>query len=65
MVKNEKFQCPSERGGPEDFKNHPSFVPSAIFWGVMASQTWEHFFWDTLYYTVSSILLETKIQNKY
>ena len=34
MVKNEKFQCPSERGGPEDFKNHPTFVPSAIFWGV-------------------------------
>ena len=49
MVKNEKFQCPSERGGPEDFKNHPTFVPSAIFGGVMASQTWEHFFWDTLY----------------
>ena len=49
MVKNEKFQCPSERGGPEDFKNHPTFVPSAILGGVMASQTWGHFFWDTLY----------------
>ena len=49
MVKNEKFQYPAERGEPEDFKNHPNFVPSAIFEGVMASQTWEHFFWDTLY----------------
>ena len=49
MVKNEKFQCPSERGGPEDFKNHPTFVPSAILGGVMASQTWELFFGDTLY----------------
>ena len=44
MVKNEKFQCPSERGGPEDFKNHPTFVSSAFLGGVMASQTWEHFF---------------------
>ena len=43
MVKNEKFQFPSERGGPEDFKNHPTFVPSAILGGVMASQTWKHF----------------------
>ena len=43
MVKNEKFQCPSERGGPEDFKNHPTFDPSAIFGEFMASQTWEHF----------------------
>ena len=43
MVKNEKFQCPSERGGPEDFKNHPTFVPGAILGGVMASQTWKHF----------------------
>ena len=33
MVKNEKIQCPSERGGPEDFKNHPTFVPSAILRG--------------------------------
>ena len=49
MVKNENFQCPSEREGPEDFKNHPTFDPSVIFGGVMASQTWEHFFWDTLY----------------
>ena len=47
-AKNEKFQCPSEREGPEDFKNQPTFVPSAILGGVMASQTWEHFFWDTL-----------------
>ena len=44
MVKNEKFQCPSERGGPEDFKNHPTFVPSAIFGGVMASQNMVNFF---------------------
>ena len=44
MVKNEKFQCPSERGGPENFKNHPTFVPSAILGGVMASQTWETLF---------------------
>ena len=49
IVKNEKFQCPSESWGPEDFKTHPTFVLSAIFGGVMASQTWEHFFWDTLY----------------
>ena len=49
MVKNEKFQCQSERGGPEDLKNYPTFVPSAIFGGVMASQTWGTFFWDTLY----------------
>ena len=44
MVKNEKFQCPSERGGPEDFKNHPTFVPMAIFGGVMASQNMVNFF---------------------
>ena len=53
MVKNEKFQCPLERGGPEDFKNHLTFVPSTIFGGVMAFQTWEHFFWDTLYIYLS------------
>ena len=55
MVKNENFQCPSERGGPEDFKNHPNFDPSTIFGGVTASQTWEHFFWDTLYETQSTL----------
>ena len=44
MVKNEKFQCPSERGAPEDFKNHPTFVSSAIFWGAMASQNGNIFF---------------------
>ena len=44
MVKNEKFQCPSERGGPENFKNHPTFVPSATFGGVMASQNMVNFF---------------------
>ena len=44
MVKNEKFQCPSERGGPEDFSNYPTFVPSAIFGGVMASQNMVNFF---------------------
>ena len=49
MVNNEKFQCPSERGGPEDFSNYPTFVPSAIFGGVMASQNMVNFFWDTLY----------------
>ena len=43
MVKNEKFQCPSESWGPEDFKTHPTFVLSAIFGGVTASQTWETF----------------------
>ena len=46
MIKNEKF--PSERGGPEDFKNHPTFVPKAILGGVMASQNMVNFFWDTL-----------------
>ena len=45
MVKTEKFQCPSERGGPEDLKNHPTFVPSAIFGGVMAPQNMVNFFW--------------------
>ena len=44
MVKNEKFQCPSERGGPEDFKTHPTFFSSAIFQGVMASQNMVNFF---------------------
>ena len=44
MVENEKFQCPSERGGPEDFKNHPTFVSKAIFGGVMASQNMVNFF---------------------
>ena len=44
MVKNEKFQGPSERGGPEDFRNHPTFVPSAIFGGVMAPQNMVNFF---------------------
>ena len=44
MVKNEKFQCPSERRGPEDFKNYPTFVPTAIFGGVMASQNMGNFF---------------------
>ena len=37
------FQSPSERELPEDFRNYPTFAPSAIFGGVMASQTWEHF----------------------
>ena len=50
MVKNEKFKCPSERGGPEDFKNHPTFVPSAIFWEVMASQTWGTFLGHPVFY---------------
>ena len=63
MVKNDKFQYLSERGGPEDFKNHPTFVPSAIFGGVMASQTWEHFFWDTLYAKI--ILLAVEDYNSY
>ena len=48
-VENEKFQCLSQRKIqklPEDFKNHLTFVSSAIFEGVMASQTWEHFLWD-------------------
>ena len=48
MVKNKK----SERGGPEDFKNHPTFVPR-----VMASQTWETFFWDTLYIENQFVLI--------
>ena len=29
---------------PDDLENHPTFVQSDIFGGVMASQTWEHFF---------------------
>ena len=35
-VRIEKFQCPSARGLPEDFKTHPTFIPSANFVGVMA-----------------------------
>ena len=31
--------CSSERGLPEVFKTHPTFVPSVILVGVMASQT--------------------------
>ena len=54
MVKNEKFQCPSERGGPEDFKNHPTFVPSAIFGGVMASQNMVNFFLGHPVYVVDN-----------
>ena len=45
MVKNEKFQFPSEREFPEEFKNHPTFVTRAFMVGVMASERWEHFFW--------------------
>ena len=30
------FQCPSARGVPENFKTHPTFIPSANFDGVMA-----------------------------
>ena len=52
MVKNEKFQCPSERVGPEDFKNYPTFVPTAIFGGVMASQNMGNFFWGHPVYRV-------------
>ena len=44
MVKNEQFQCPSERGGPDNLKNHPAFVPEAIFGGVKASQNMVNFF---------------------
>ena len=57
MVKNEKFQCPSERGGPENFKNHPTFVPSAIFGGVMASQNMVNFFLGHPVVVRKSILL--------
>ena len=55
MVKNEKFQCPSERGGPEDFKNHPTFVPKANFGGVMASQNMVNFFLGHPVYYVNVI----------
>ena len=54
MVKNEKFRCPKEKGVPEDLKNHPTFVPSAIFGGVMASRTWEHFFGTPCLYQENS-----------
>ena len=39
----QKWKISVPRGGPEDFKNQLTFVSSAIFGGVMASQTWEHF----------------------
>ena len=35
-VEIEKFQCPSVRGLSEEFKTDPTFIPSAIFEGVMA-----------------------------
>ena len=57
MVKDEKFQCPSERGGPEDFKNHPTFVSIDIFGGVIASQTWEHFFGTPCTYVATESLV--------
>ena len=44
----QKFQFPSERALPEVLKTHLTFNTSALFVGVMASQTWEPFFWDTL-----------------
>ena len=56
MIKNEKIQCLSERGGPEDFKNHPTFVPKAIFGGVMASQNMVNFFGGALYVYVYYIV---------
>ena len=31
----------------EDLKNHPSFVPSAVFGEVLTSQTWQPF--DQIY----------------
>ena len=36
------------RGGPEDFKNHPTFVSSAIFGGVYGLTNMGTFFRDTL-----------------
>ena len=35
-VEIKKFQCPTARELPEDFKTHPTFIPSANFVGVMA-----------------------------
>ena len=34
LVKIEKFQCPSEKGWPEDLKIHPTFAPSSILEGI-------------------------------
>ena len=44
-VRIEKFQCPSARGLPEDFKFHPTFIPSANFVGVMAVLNIGAYFW--------------------
>ena len=37
MVKNEKFQCPSERGGPEDLKNPPTFLVPYLLCYVLSN----------------------------
>ena len=55
MVKNEEFQCPSESWVPEDFKTHPTFVLSAIFEGVMASQNMGNFFLGHPVYSVRAL----------
>ena len=39
-----KFQCLSERELPEDSKTHPTFIPSAIFEGVMSIKNINAFF---------------------
>ena len=39
MVKIEQFQCSSERRLPGVIKTQPTFAPTVIFGGVMASQT--------------------------
>ena len=49
MVQIKKCQCPSVRALPEVLKTHLTLNSSVIFVGAMASQTWESFFWDTLY----------------
>ena len=43
MVKMKNFSA-HQKEEDEDFKNHPTFVPSAIFGGVMASQNMVNFF---------------------
>ena len=39
-----KFQCPSERELHADSKTHLTFIPSAIFMGVMTIQNMGSFF---------------------
>ena len=44
MVGNEKSQCLSSRGLPEESETHPDIIPSAIIEGVMSISNMGAFF---------------------